>query len=402
MIFRKGCKVEVLSKKDAPSGSWRCGEIICGDDHHYVVRYDGFPDTPSEMVLKRVPKKAVRPCPPLTEVVENWLSGDVIEVFDNLSWKMATITKVLSKRSFLVRLMGSSLEFKLSKGDIRSRHSWQDNSWIVIGKGSVICRDGKFQENLTLTHKHNSKFPIQSSSVHVNGCEDLFLGTTKENFQEFDAAPHKTSKRGQYGCSQVEACDGAFPKFRAIEKDCRQGRVAASQFSSAEQVDMPRAKLMGFSFDNRIGFSVTDDERRKLSDGLGGNSSAVDFESNDSDAIASSIGSCSINNSTPYEIPCHTGFMEDDVLCTDGESFCKWRAEGNSLHKVRKELPAEIHSLELHAYRCTIEALHASGPLSWEQEALMSNLRLFLNISNEEHLMERNIIDLLSYVRESF
>jgi hypothetical protein len=48
---------------------------------------------------------------------------------------------------------------------------------------------------------------------------------------------------------------------------------------------------------------------------------------------------------------------------------------------------AEIHELEFHAYRSTVQALYASGPLSWEQESLLTNLRLSLNISDEEHLL---------------
>ncbi|KAE8810558.1 Protein EMSY-LIKE 3 [Hordeum vulgare] len=48
----------------------------------------------------------------------------------------------------------------------------------------------------------------------------------------------------------------------------------------------------------------------------------------------------------------------------------------------------DVHELELEAYRSTVRALHASGPLTWEQESLLTNLRLSLNISNEEHLRQ--------------
>lgn len=58
-----------------------------------------------------------------------------------------------------------------------------------------------------------------------------------------------------------------------------------------------------------------------------------------------------------------------------------------------EDVAARIHRLESHAYRCTLEALYASGPLSWEQEALLTNLRITLHITNDEHLMElRNLI----------
>uniref|UniRef100_A0A804QP90 ENT domain-containing protein n=1 Tax=Zea mays TaxID=4577 RepID=A0A804QP90_MAIZE len=54
-----------------------------------------------------------------------------------------------------------------------------------------------------------------------------------------------------------------------------------------------------------------------------------------------------------------------------------------------------IHELELQAYRSTVRALRAAGPLTWEQESLLTNLRLSLNISNEEHLLQlRHLLSL--------
>lgn len=40
---------------------------------------------------------------------------------------------------------------------------------------------------------------------------------------------------------------------------------------------------------------------------------------------------------------------------------------------------------ELEKYRSTMVALHGNGPLSWEQEALLTDLRISLNISIDEH-----------------
>lgn len=58
-----------------------------------------------------------------------------------------------------------------------------------------------------------------------------------------------------------------------------------------------------------------------------------------------------------------------------------------------EDVAARIHRLELRAYRCTLEAFYASGSLSWEQEALLTNLRITLHITNDEHLRElRNLI----------
>lgn len=131
MRFKKGSKVEVLSKREAPSGSWQCAEIISSNGHNYTVRYEGLGGA---TIVERVSRKDIRPCPPPVEVSADWVSGDLVEVFHNSSWKLATISKVVGKKYVLVRLLGSSREHKVSKFDVRFRQFWQDDQWTVIGK----------------------------------------------------------------------------------------------------------------------------------------------------------------------------------------------------------------------------------------------------------------------------
>ncbi|XP_048497946.1 protein MALE DISCOVERER 2-like [Beta vulgaris subsp. vulgaris] len=65
----------------------------------------------------------------------------------------------------------------------------------------------------------------------------------------------------------------------------------------------------------------------------------------------------------------------------------------------------EAHKLDLYGYRCVLELLYSSGPLSWRQEIALTDLRLKLSVSNDEHLTElrrlksgRNLV--LSEIRE--
>jgi hypothetical protein len=52
-----------------------------------------------------------------------------------------------------------------------------------------------------------------------------------------------------------------------------------------------------------------------------------------------------------------------------------------------------IHHLELEAYAALMKAFHACGnALSWEKEGLLSDLRVHLHISNDEHLQVLNVI----------
>lgn len=211
-------------------------------------------------------------------------------------------------------------------------------------------------------------------------------------------------KRGSH--SRIEAYAEPPPKFRAIENEgrCHRARVRnpPTPLKQVHGVSFPRDVLaeecIPASVNNRkTGISDMDIERRKHA-GAVGCSIGENFESNDADSVTSSVGSCSTTSRNSYKLqfPVSAGHFEDDddSSSSDAESFCqRGYEEGSCSPPTQEELAAEIHRLELHAYRCTIEALHASGPLSWEQEALMTNLRLSLHISNDEHLMElRNLI----------
>lgn len=403
MRFKKGSKVEVLSKREAPSGSWQCAEIISSNGHNYTVRYEGLGGA---TIVERVSRKDIRPCPPPLEVSADWVSGDLVEVFHNSSWKLATISKVVGKKYVLVRLLGSSREHKVSKFDVRFRQFWQDDQWTVIGKGSKNYDNGKHDEILNLEDNQNPSFQIQKTNTrinpHVNG--HCFPVTNKLSFQESHFASSRTLKRSSPYCSsQVDAYAGTPHKIRVVENEGRCHRVFASNPSLlAEQVHvaLPRVRLgekeahASTSFKIRTTRFPEAKSGIKKPSGIVGCSFAVNIQSDDADSLASGVGSCSINSNNSGTLPRVSASPVQDLDCLDAESFCPVRCEeGYRLHPTKEELAAEIHRLELHAYHCTIEALHASGPLSWEQEELMTNLRLSLHISNDEHLLElRNLV----------
>ncbi|XP_050365529.1 uncharacterized protein LOC126784062 isoform X2 [Argentina anserina] len=380
MRFKKGSNVEVLRKKEVPSGSWCCAKIICRDGHKYTVRYDRVEAANDATMVERVHRTAIRPCPPPSEVSENWVPGDIVEVLDNFTWKMATISEVLGNKYFLVRIVGSCREYKVGKLEVRVRQFWQDDKWVVVGKDSSQYENEKHGEISTLKAQ-------------------------KVTFKRFHTAASQNLKRGSSNLySQNEAYGGAIEKFRAVERDGRCQRVIASNLSRlAEQVDvaLPSQMLGGkeirATLNNRTTVLSEVDLEKKKSNGNVGCLFAVNLKSDDVDTVTCSVGSCSIGSNDPYKSPHRVSFGStgdfEDQFC-DAESVCHLGyEEGNCVLPTKKELAAEIHRLELQAYRCTIEALHASGPLSWEQEELVTNLRLSLHISNDEHLLElRNLI----------
>ncbi|KAK1408398.1 hypothetical protein QVD17_40136 [Tagetes erecta] len=129
MRFKKGMQVEVMNK-EMPA-SWCVAEIISGSGHAYNVRYDGYEG------VEKVSRRFIRPSPPATGS-QNWVTGDIVEVFDGNSWKVATVSRILKGGRFLVRPHGFTHEITTRKMNIRTRQSWLDGQWIPVGKISGI------------------------------------------------------------------------------------------------------------------------------------------------------------------------------------------------------------------------------------------------------------------------
>ncbi|KAI3495893.1 hypothetical protein L1887_38240 [Cichorium endivia] len=222
MKYKKGSIVEVLIKDNFCHHSWHCAQIVSIKGHNYTVSYNMYPGFTNKADVQQI---SIRPCPPLLKISESFAPGDVVEVFYNLSWKTSIVLKAFNQDKFLVRLLESSIELKLTKSELRVRQSFQNGEWIVL-------------------HKYN---------------EDVV------------------------------------------------GRNSAT----------------------------------------------------------SSSDSCSINS---YN---ESGSFEDiEGNDSDVESVCEMRYDEEESENECVSFGDEIHRLELHAYRCTMEALHASGPLTWEKETM--------------------------------
>uniref|UniRef100_A0A0C9RFX4 TSA: Wollemia nobilis Ref_Wollemi_Transcript_29196_928 transcribed RNA sequence n=1 Tax=Wollemia nobilis TaxID=56998 RepID=A0A0C9RFX4_9CONI len=72
----------------------------------------------------------------------------------------------------------------------------------------------------------------------------------------------------------------------------------------------------------------------------------------------------------------------------DAQSSYEYANGGHNAFSSEEDVAAEVHEVELYAYVSVLRVLYASGPLSWDQEVLLTNLRLSLNVSNDEHLRE--------------
>ncbi|RRT65918.1 hypothetical protein B296_00033533 [Ensete ventricosum] len=376
MIFNKGNKVEVWNRREVPSGAWWSAEIVSGNGNNYAVRYDGYPADSSDL-----------------------MSGDVVEVSDNNSWKLAEVLMVVDKNYCLVRLIGSSRELRADKSLVRNRLSWQDNKWMMIYK--------------VTSHGLNSLFNCHQDSGKGNGGL-LSKLSRQEKFgymnclpSENHGSPEKTccisstgtKKRPFY--SPAETCNADRRKMRAIEKDGRcQGIIAKQLIQCLEKVDAvayPGRALVEKCTCPSVCHRTTDSSKMVLRRGTQSSykqkSLIRSSEPSNAESTSSSVGSCSVGSSPFRALQNHVTYSPSESYSPSDHAKTSCHVEKESSLPRKEYLLAEIHQLELNAYRSTLIALHASGPISWEQEALMTNLRLTLNISNDEHLAEvRNLI----------
>ncbi|XP_050230994.1 uncharacterized protein LOC126680006 [Mercurialis annua] len=217
----------------------------------------------------------------------------------------------------------------------------------------------------------------------VRAGENCFAVDGSTDFRDSGTVNARTLKRASpFKSSDVEACNGKAVRRRIMEKN-DESQVVISGCSSTlwrkvNATEECRGKLcMQTSSREASAYCVKAFHARRL-------------QLNDSDIDECSVGSCSVVSSSRSKLCSRYA----ETLSSEAKSFYgRGDEEEKCMISLGENVAARIHRLELHAYRCTLEALYACGPLNWEQEAMLTNLRISLNISNDEHLMElRNLI----------
>lgn len=243
--------------------------------------------------------------------------------------------------------------------------------------------------------------PQSEAERRMQAGEVCLATENNAGFQESYIFSGRTLKRqSPFWSSVAESSNGKTHKVRAIEKNGECQRMIPrypSLFSEkVDAVAFPQ-ECLGEKFMYAPPENGHYELEREIPNYFIEDFHERSSEPNDSDIDACSVGSCSVASLRPNKpfSPTLAGNNPDaETLSSDAESFYHGDNEERCFVILGEDVAARIHRLELHAYRCTLDALYASGPLSWEQEALLTNLRISLNISNDEHLME--LRDLIS------
>ncbi|XP_041993184.1 uncharacterized protein LOC121743864 isoform X1 [Salvia splendens] len=408
MRFKAGDTVEVMQNKEVPA-SWRAAEILCCSGDTYTIQYVCYPGMENKRLVEVVSRKLLRPCPSSLQGAKCFITGDIVEVFHQYSWKIAVVLNVLGgkkesrnnkihhkvstcKKKYLVRLLGCSKELAIDRTKVRMRQTWHDVKWLQLTKipqaGDDVIVSKPSKSNCF--PNMNFQVPVFNSKSKYQPGDDCGSFQDEAALRESAVVSSRTLKRmSPYISSVVEANEGPVQKFRAAEKEDRKQRMVEKVHAVAFPKEILGETYMHASH-NIISIGYDQMERQKQNAVLG-YSGFRDSELNCSDSDVCSVGSCSITNQSlksysNYFMPVHC--QETDTH-SDAESFNGSGFERESFSLPPKEVvEVSMRSLELHAYRSTLEALYASGPLSWEQEALLTNLRIMLHISNDEHLKE--------------
>ncbi|XP_074568527.1 uncharacterized protein LOC141825053 [Curcuma longa] len=389
MEFKPGNEVEVLRRNEEPNGSWFPAIISSALVNKYSVSYKLFVSPQGKPIVETVDDKDVRPSPPLVPHKQDWSVGDIAEVLDTHSWKVAKIAKILKKGYVVAKVFGSIQLKRYMLYDVRVPQAWQTNHWINKIENGKHFHCGLTPSNSEHTEKvedgiHREAYIIQKFGIkHPEA-----YNAHKFDKRQFCPMPPTTLERDlKLHC--ISACDpeiiGPGKKRKASMEARRTSprKIDAVTFSKVSNLEncIPKPSKTRRTMKTRL--QVDEIFLDQHATTLFRIPMGVAEETDEC-----SVASCSSNDT---EESClggaRTHSRNASGKSTNAMPLSPYEGQREHEKIYKDKLAASIHMLELHAYRSTLRALHASGPLSWEQESLLTNLRLSLNITNEEHLL---------------
>ncbi|RLN34332.1 uncharacterized protein C2845_PM03G21520 [Panicum miliaceum] len=343
---------------------------------------DGHPDLVAQVksTAKNMKEEHIKPHQQIQLRTSRWVLGDVTEVLDQHSWRLGKITEVLKNDYFAIRLVGfiQPREFHISC--LRIPHAYHSKQLTVEDRVPELSKPVRLAGHSS----HHSKFVMErdiqayeeddhnTKRKATNMCASTSAKTVKRKLEASRMPPNDLARRT--GKKQKVA---AY-EVRQLTKD-----VLPLKMSDRNDIDGDRfyRPLSGRCND----LAENNNTKRKPHCKVLPTS---EIPLHIKEPNECSVASCSINyleyctNDEEQSVRIRSCFPDDAMsACPSMSAQENNNVYGSSLHM-------NVHELELQAYQSTVRAFHAAGPLTWEQESLLTNLRLSLNISNEEHLVQ--------------
>uniref|UniRef100_A0A0D9WW61 ENT domain-containing protein n=1 Tax=Leersia perrieri TaxID=77586 RepID=A0A0D9WW61_9ORYZ len=326
-------------------------------------------------------KNVVRVHQPVGMRNGRWVLGDITEVLDHNSWRLGKITKVLKNDYFVIRVTGciQMREFHISC--LRFPHAYHGKQSAIIDK----VREQSGKQTQHVDHKlHRSKMVMQQDRLSNEVSDHI----TKRH-KGIDLCPSSARNvKKKLELSRLPTDDysitGASKKRRATAHEvCQQTKKPRPLKVSAKN-DIYRDHLCRPFSDRYNDLCKNITKREPGSNFLP--LSQIPLQVREENEC--SVASCSVNFSehsmnTEMQSVGLGNCFPDDAMSSCASMH---RKESDNVHGC--DFRMDVHELEVQAYQSTVRAFYASGPLTWEQESLLTNLRLFLNITIEEHLLQ--------------
>ncbi|KAL5074312.1 hypothetical protein RYX36_013296 [Vicia faba] len=245
MRLIKGSKVEILVNTSRLEVEWHGARITSGNGHTYNVKYD-HSSANDKALSRRVPRKAIRPCPPAMKNIESWKVNDAVEVWHDGCWKKATVLKYVTGELYLVALHGSCTELKVQEIHMRMCQSWENGQWIISPKVPANSRVMKFSRNLISNNYKVMPDVQQANNVCSLGLDDSCLHLP---------SPSTLKRACSHGSSRIEdyprkkragVIMGESKRFKAVSTAPLMEKVDAIAYPQNNMGE----KYMHYSFTN--------------------------------------------------------------------------------------------------------------------------------------------------------
>ncbi|EEE54973.1 hypothetical protein OsJ_02576 [Oryza sativa Japonica Group] len=343
MRINLGNKVEAWCG-DPSMGGWRLGVVVWGNGHQYNIRWDG-----GDVVSGRIRRVSVRPPPPHLEIPTDLEAGDLVEALDDRMWKLAE-----------------------------------------LGEEIPGAREPTARPNAAA----NRRAPAADAKHRPAADQFAPPPAPSHQWAKIKRSRHATDHDAAGEVRRVEANS---KRIRAMEEE--EGELLVG-YGNVEVVraNEPPPTAVFVNKQQEMSDEETDDDAKSVSS-AGSGSSSNSESSSDGSSSESDNGDRAAPRSPPGDRPKRA---DDDDVRTKSRAATAMKPRPAVAPIMQRRLANEqpppplaaaaaavgeqIHRLEVDAYGALMRVFHATGALTWEKEELLTQLRLQLHVSSDEHL----------------